>query len=215
MTDGRPAWDFRGTRDRGEDGLRSLEPPESLLVLAVDLDFVAYSADCRLRGRIALDTERLSDLLNGSGSYLLRDIEAESLEDGHVARLPELEVAADDLCVVEGIGPRGNPGRRIRTRTHRMQLQVGPYLIAGSLHAIPGADPLAGITRRGPFVALTDATLTYRRAGESVLDDVDIVLVNRELVEWIRPVGDEAVAFPNVPVKLDPHAKDLTWEVQG
>lgn len=186
-----------------------------LVVLAMDLDFVAYSEDCRLRGRIALDTERLSDLLNGSGTYRLRDIVAESLEDGHLARLPELEVAAEDLCVVEGIGPRGNPGRRIRTRMHRMQLQVGPYLIAGNLHAFPGADPLAGMIRRGPFVALTDVTLTYRCAGESVLDDVDIVLVNRELVEWIRPVSDEAVAFPNVRIAVSAHAKDLTWELRA
>ena len=181
----------------------------------MDLDVLAFAGDCRLRGRLPLSGDRLSDLLNTKSEYTLYDVEAESLLDGHAAALDELVVQSDDLYAVEAVGPRGDRGRRIRKRTHRMQLQSGPYLVAGYLHSLPGAEPLASITQRGTFVALTDATLTYRSNGVSVLEDIDTILMNRTLVEWIRPVGNEAIAFPNVLVKADPRAKDMTWEMHA
>ena len=179
----------------------------------MQLNFIAYSGDCRLAGHVRLEHDRLSDLLNGDEDYLIREVVMESLADGHRVTLPELALRREELCAVEGLGPRGNRGRRIGTRLHRMQLQVGPYLVAGHLHALPGVDPLACVVRRGPFLALTDVTLAYGFAGESQLRDAAVILVNRELVSWIRPVASEALAFPKVPVKLDPYAKDLTAEL--
>jgi len=179
----------------------------------MQLAFVAYAGDCRLHGEVELDLDRLSDLLNVGEDYALENVVMESLADGHRFVLPELAVDRHDLYAVEALGARGDPRRRIRTRLHRMQLSVGPYLVAGLLHTMPGADPLTAFVRRGPFVPLTDATIAYSLAGETQLHDTAVILVNRELVEWIRPVADEGRAFPNVPVKASPGAIDLTWEI--
>ena len=179
----------------------------------MQLNIVAYAADCRVFGRLELDVERMSDLLNGAQTYDLSEAVFESLDDGHRVAMPEFTIAADDVHVVEVIGPRGDPGRRVRTRVHRMQLKVGPYIVAGHLHMLPGVDPLAGFVRRGRFVALTEITLAYQAGRESILRDVDAVVVNRDLVEWIQPATDESKVFPNVPIKIDPRAKELTWDL--
>jgi hypothetical protein len=178
----------------------------------MQLNIVVYAADCRVLGKLELDAERLSDLLNNADAYDLRGVVLESLEDGHRVALPDLAIPAEDVHLVEVAGPRGDPGRRVRTRSHRMQLKVGPYLLAGLLHTLPGVDPLSGFVRRGRFVALTDATLSYHGPGEAILRDLDAVVVNRELVEWIQPAANESQAFPNVPIKVDPRAKEFTWE---
>jgi hypothetical protein len=177
----------------------------------MQLNIVAYAADCRVLGRLQLDAERMSDLLNHAHTYELTDAVFESLEDGHRVELAEYAIAAEDVHVVEVVGPRGDPGRRVRTRLHRMQLKVGPYVVAGHLHMLPGVDPLAGFVRRGRFVALTEITLGYQAGREWVLRDVEAIVVNRDLVEWIQPATDESTAFPDVPIKADPRAKELAW----
>src|SRR6266566_2009522 len=93
------------------------------------LNIVAYAADCRVLGRLELEAERISDLLNDAQTYELSDAVFESLEDGHRLEMPEFTIAAEDVHVVEVVGPRGDPGRRVRTRLHRMQLKVGHYLV--------------------------------------------------------------------------------------
>jgi hypothetical protein len=179
----------------------------------MQLNIVAYAADCRVLGRLQLDAERMSDLLNHAQTYELSDAVFESLEDGHRVELAEYAIAAEDVHVVEVVGPRGDPGRRVRTRLHRMQLKVGPYVVAGHLHMLPGIDPLAGFVRRGRFVALTDITLAYQAGRESILRDVEAIVVNRDLVEWIQPATDESRAFPNIPIRIDPRAKEFTWDL--
>jgi hypothetical protein len=94
-----------------------------------------------------------------------------------------------------------------------MQLKVGPYLVAGHLHMLPGVDPLAGFVRRGRFVALTEITIGYQAARESILRDVDAIVVNRDLVEWIQPAANESISFPNIPIRIDPRAKEYSWDV--
>ncbi len=179
----------------------------------MQLNIVAYAADCRVLGRLELEAERISDLLNDAQSYELSDAVFESLEDGHRVEMPEFTIAAEDVHVVEVVGPRGDPGRRVRTRLHRMQLRIGPYLVAGHLHMLPGVDPLAGFLRRGRFVALTETTLAYQAGRETILRDVDAIVVNRDLVEWIQPATDESTAFPNIPIRIDPRAKEFTWDL--
>jgi hypothetical protein len=178
----------------------------------MQLNIVAYAADCRVLGRLDVDEERMSDVLNHAVAYELQDAVLESLEDGHAVELPLVTVPAEDVLVVEIVGPRGDPGRRVRTRQHRMQLKLGPYLLAGHLHALPGVDPLSSFLRRGRFVALTETTIAYQAAGQPSLRDVEAVVVNRDVVEWIQPAGYETNAFPDVPIKADPRAKEFTWD---
>lgn len=180
----------------------------------IDLPLTAYSDDCRIVGRLELDHGRLSDLLNDRAEILLRDVQLESLDDGRLVDLPELTVAREELCVVEAAGPRGEQSRRIRTREHRLQVQLGPYLILGQLHTLPGADPFASVLRRGPMVPLTNATLFYVSGGVMQARDADALVVNRDLADWVRPASTEHMAFPNVPILLPTSnraaMKDLT-----
>ncbi len=180
------------------------------------IEFIAFAGDCRVFGRLQLEAERLSDMLNESPEIVVRDVLLDSLEDGRVVEMEELTLLRDELYAVVGTGPRGNQARRVRTKSRRMQLEIGPYLVAGQLHAFPGADALGSVLRRGPMVPLTNATIAFRRAGEMQMLDAGTLVVNRELAAWIRPtVEEEQAAFPDVPVVSSspgPHvAKDYTW----
>jgi hypothetical protein len=62
-------------------------------------------------------------------------------------------------------------------------------------------------------VALTETTLGYQAGRESILRDVDAIVVNRDLVEWIQPATDESKAFPDIPIKIDPRAKEFIWDL--
>ncbi len=89
-----------------------------------------------------------------------------ALEDGRSIPAQELWVAREELLAVRASGPRGNPGRRSRTRPYPVMLQSGPYRIHGYLHGPPGADPIRQLARRKPMVPLTEAWIMYQAAGQ-------------------------------------------------
>jgi hypothetical protein len=183
-----------------------------------DVEFVAYADDCRLFGHLRLAGDRLTDMLNEYEEYILVDVLAESLLDGRVVETPEVLVARDDLYAVEATGPRGNGGRRLRTRQHQIGLKLGPYLAQGYLHALPGVDPLASVRRRAPMVPLTHAWIGYASAGTKRLREATTLVVNREQTDWIVPASEESeVEFPDVPVATEqgPLLKDFTGQLLG
>ncbi len=166
----------------------------------MDIEFVGFAGDCRIVGRLASSGERLTDRLNAGGELVLAEAQLESLDDGHTIELPELVIEPDELYAAMGTGPRGDVARRIRTRPHRMQLSLGPYLVLGQLHALPGNEALASILRRGPMVPLTDSTLTFTVGRELRRVECATLIVNRTLADWIVPTANEALAFPGVAV---------------
>lgn len=180
----------------------------------MDIEFMAYAGDCRVAGRIQLSRDRLTDMLNDQPTLHLRDVLLESLHDGRLLELATLELQRDELFAVEALGPRGRAEKRVRTRPHRMQVSLGPYIVMGQLHTLPGADPLNGILRRMPMVPLTTATIGYSVAGQSVMRDVETLVVNRRLADWISPTSREQAFFPNTPIVVPApgefFAKDLT-----
>ncbi len=186
-------------------------PAPALLVLP-EVEFAAYTEDCRIFGFLRLDAERLSDALNAQARLHLVDVLAVALDDGHAVPAAELWVAPDELLAVRASGPRGNPGRRSRTRPYPVMLQSGPYLVHGYLHGPPGADPIRQLARRKPMVPLTEAWIMYQAAGQDHRARVGTLIVNRELLDWVRPARDEEVVIPSLPMEpyLDPRAKDLT-----
>jgi hypothetical protein len=180
----------------------------------VQIEFMAYAGDCRVAGHVELTGERLTDMLNDSPSLRLRDVLLESLEDGRLLELADMELHRDEVFAVEAVGPRGEASRRLRTRSHRMQVSLGPYLVMGQLHTMPGADPMNSILRRDPMVPLTNATIGYTISGQTMMRDVETLIVNRELADWINPAAGEHLAFPDTPILTpapgDYYAKDLT-----
>jgi hypothetical protein len=164
------------------------------------IEFMGFSGDCIVYGRMTLTADRLTDELNAAESFRLEGVTLEDIGDGHAIVLPELVVDQADLFAAIATGPRGNESRRVRTRTVRMQLSLGPFMVLGNLHTQPGADPLTSVMRRSPMIPLTNATIAFAREGFVIARDAETLLVNRNLADQIRPTGDEALLFPDATI---------------
>ncbi len=186
--------------------------PEPVLVPRPEVEFAGYAEDCRIFGFLRLDAERLSDALNVHAELSLVDVLLVALDDSRAIPAGSLSVTRDELLAVRASGPRGNPGRRGRTRPYPVTLQSGPYLVHGYLHGPPGGDPIRQLRRRPPMVALTEAWIAYLAAGQDHRARVGTIIINHELLDWVRPALDEEVTLPSLPMEsaVDPRAKDLT-----
>ena len=181
------------------------------------IEFVAYGEDCILSGHVRMAEDRLTDLLNGHEEYQLVDVYAEDLATGARFDIPEVVVDRHELLLVHAIGPRGNQGRRQRTRQHPVGMQIGPFHVRGYIHALPGSDPIAGFRRRRPMVPLTDAWIEYSIGTNHQRRRVGAVVVNRLLVDWIVPAIDDEVEMPDIPLSAYPQGpllKDFTGRLK-
>jgi hypothetical protein len=179
----------------------------------MDIDFIAYGEDCVISGRLTLGAERLTDLMTDASEYVVDDAAFEALDDRRVVSLAEVAVGRDELLLVVANGPRGNPGRRIRTRPVPVRVGVGPYELFGYAHAMPTSDALASIQRR-TIVPLTECRVRFERGGKLVEHWHDTVLVNRDKIDWlVNASPNELAAPPDLPATIDPRARDLTGEL--
>ena len=150
------------------------------------VEFDAYASDCRVYGQVELGEGRLSDQINGTEELHILDARLEDLADGHIVAMPELSVGHEELCAVVATGPRGDPARRLNTRTARVEVEVGPYRVVGRVHGPPTADPFASVLRRAGWIPMTEVTVTYRRGLDDVSEKVVTLLVNRHLMRTFR-----------------------------
>jgi hypothetical protein len=193
-------------------------PPAAIATIPVpDVEFVGYGEDCVIVARLPLEAERLTDLLNEQDRYLVTDVLAHGLADGTQFELPEIELQRDEVFLVHAAGPRGNADRRQRTQQHLVAIQLGPYLVQGYYHGLPGSDPVDGIRRRKAMVPLTEATIEFVAGGSVVQSRVETVIVNRELMDWVVQAEDESLEFPElaVPKAEGRLAKDFTGDILG
>ena len=151
-----------------------------------EVEFVAYSTSERLSGRVRLDSARLTDMLNHHREFVLVDALAERLPEGGSMVVPEILVGRHELALVRVGGPRGDRALRIPTTTHQMVLRSGRYLVTGWLHTAAGEDPLAALRARDPMVPLTDAAILFRVGPDIVEEPGGTIVVNRDLVDWVR-----------------------------
>jgi hypothetical protein len=182
----------------GGDSLSITEQPGANILHPM-VDFVAYAEDCILFGRIRLQAERLTDMLNEHEELLLVDVMVQSLHESEVMEVKEVGVARDELLLVHATGPRGDQARRTRTRPTFVSITVGPYEVRGNLHAYPGLDAVAGIHRRNPMVPLTDAWVDYPVGGESVRQRIGTAIVNRRRIDLIVPSLEHDVDVMDIP----------------
>ncbi|MEO8229702.1 MAG: hypothetical protein ABI628_08065 [Chloroflexota bacterium] len=166
--------------------------------------FIAYGVHQRVFGWVRLREDRLTDLLNAHEELHLAEVEIESLDDGITKAVDEIILHRRELIAVHATGPRGDPALRHRTRTHPMAIQSGNYLIAGHVHADPGADPIVSVGVRPAMLPLTDAWIEYWSGGERKHQSTGTIVVNRDGADWIRVVTDEdlidGVLRPTSPV---------------
>ncbi len=151
-----------------------------------EIEFVAYSTSERLSGRIRLDSARLTDMLNTHHEFVLVDALAERLPDGGSMIVPEILLWRHELALVRVGGPRGNRSLRVRTKTDRIIMRSGRYTVSGRMHSSEGQDPLAALRARDPMVPLTDAAIHYRVGVDIVEEPAGTLVVNRDLVDWVR-----------------------------
>ena len=156
--------------------------------MGTDIDFVGFSADCRVEGRVALDDSRLADLLNRHKTITVHDVTLVSTADGHTQEFEKLEISRDELDIVVASGPRGDPKRRLATKPNGVAVKLGPYCAEGFMHAPPTANPVRSFDGKPTMVAITDAVLEYEFCNEPVSQWFRTLLVNRELAISLRTV---------------------------
>ncbi len=162
----------------GTAGRRGAQLPE--------IEFVAFAAHGRLSGWIRLDRARLTDMLNDHEEFRLERVLAEHLPDGASRVLRAVLIHRHELPVVFAGGPRGDRALRTETVARSITLKLGQYLVTGDVHTTPGLDPLRHFRRRPPMVPLTDAVLEYTGPRGPVQEFADTVVVNRDLMAWMR-----------------------------
>jgi hypothetical protein len=153
--------------------------------------FIAYGLHERVFGWVRLRADRLTDLVNRHEELHLAEVEIENLEDGITKSVDEVLIHRHDLVAVHATGPRGDLSLHHRTRTHPVAIQSGNYLIAGHLHADPGADPIASLAGRPAMVPLTDAWIEYWSGGVRKYQSTGTIVVNRHYADWLEVVTDE------------------------
>lgn len=178
------------------------------------VEFQGFAGDCTIAGQVTMFGERLTDFLNGQERFRLHHVQLTSLDDGHIVPMDSISVERDDLLAVVGSGPRGSQQQRIQLEQTRMQLSIGPYIILGRLHTLPGVDPMKNVLQRESMIPLTSATIAYSLAGATIARDVGTIIVNRHQVEWIAATADEASVFPDAMVR-SPYALNLSKDFTG
>ena len=167
-----------------------------------EVEFIAFTEDCLIVGRISLDADRLSDMLNAHEEFTLRDVVVHGLADGRSIRATEVPISRSELVAVLTDGPRGDPARRTHTLMHPVAVQSGAYLVHGYFHARPGAEPLASARWRKPMIPLTDASIEYGLGGVPHLATSRTIVVNRDLADWMRLVGEHELRDMRQPVAV-------------
>jgi hypothetical protein len=180
-----------------------------------EVEFSAYTADCRVFGFLHLGAERLSDALNELDEVHLDSVLLVALEDNRAIEVRDLVVARDELIAVRASGPRGNAARRVRTRPSPVAVQAGPYMVRGYVHGPPGGDPLRRFRSQRPMVPLTEAWIEYEAGGSPHRARVGPLIVNTAFVDWVERAKetDVRVDLP-VEMRIDPRAKDMTGHVR-
>lgn len=182
---------------------------------AREIEFSAYTEDCRLFGFLRLAGERLSDALNDLEEVHLVSVLLVALDDNRAVEMRDLVVGRHELVAVRASGSRGNAARRVRTRPSPVAVKAGAYMIRGYVHGPPGGDPLRRFRGPRPMVPMTEAWIEYEAGGSPHRARVGPLIVNSGFVDWVERAKetDVRVDLP-VEMRIDPRAKDMTGHVR-
>lgn len=79
-------------------------------------------------------------------------------------------------------------GVRAVKETIRVVLLTATYRLEGDVHVVPGGRLLDEINKERDFIPLTRADI-YEVTGDTPLDSLDFIAVNKSLVVMVAPVG--------------------------
>ncbi len=162
------------------------EPPSDPPPVPV-VGLTVYTGDSLAFGYLPLTAGRVTDLMNDHEAFEFVDTYLESLEDRHGLSLHTVAIARDEIYAVAVGGPRGDPTRRTRTRPIPVELRIGPYDVRGSIHVVPGTDPIISFRSRRAMVPLTEATIEWETPDGRKIARWGTLVVNRTLADWIAP----------------------------
>jgi hypothetical protein len=168
----------------------------------VPTPFIGYSIGRRYMGHVDCGGDRLADLFNGGGAVMVRDAYVEDFDNDTVAHVGDVTLERSILYAVELAG-RGEVAGRSASGRRRIHLRLGPYSALGLLPGSAEQTTLPMFDANGPMIRLSGATIGYTCARGQHLRDVGALLVNRELMDWVRAGEEDAGAFVGVPFVAD------------
>jgi hypothetical protein len=164
------------------------------------IDFRGYSGDCLIAGRVDVPSEvRLTDFLNKQDKYPVHDVSVYALEDGQPRPAGTQELSAAELWAVEPTDSGVTAWRAdllVTTLVVRIEVDMPPYRITGSLHGVGTQDPLSTVYRRGRMLPLTDAVVRFRYMGQEMARETRVLVINRDRAVSIRPVSADGKTLP-------------------
>ncbi|HEX5013196.1 MAG TPA: hypothetical protein VFV72_03480 [Candidatus Limnocylindrales bacterium] len=183
------------------------------------IDFLAFTSDRKISGRIMLADDRLSDMLNAVTRLVIRDAMVDELNDERAPRLADVTIAIGEMLVVVGTGPRGSERLRKKWLKRRASVGIGRFVVEGDLgypsdESLPESeDPAVVLANRDLLVPLTDATITYDRFGTVFEESYETILFNRSRAGWIdvaQEVFLEELSDDDAAASRTRYIKDFT-----
>jgi len=176
--------------------------------------FVGYALGHRLIGRVECDGGRMAELLDRVDSIVVHEAYLETFTDDTVTNLGAFAIDRSSLFAVEAVesveavgGGRPFAARRPsaarQARGRRLQIQLGPYSALGLIDAHT-SELSRSLPAGRRMIPLRQATIAFAARARVHLRDVGTLLVNREMIDWVRANDDDASAFTGVPVHADP-----------
>jgi hypothetical protein len=140
----------------------------------------------------------LRDALEDGGPLPLDRAAWQGLDEAAASAAGSLAIPSDDVLVAVA---DDDPGIPVHAAWHHIELEAGPYAIAGDLATQPGFDPGRALTRpSGGFLLLRDVRVSVRAHPEAGIAIGDHALVNRYAVERIRADLMLGFFFPGAAV---------------
>ncbi len=172
------------------------------------IDFQGYAGDCTITGQIDTGGQRLSDALDQADEVVIHDAHLHSLAGEQEMSTGELVLRRDDLFAIEALTPPPtNEQRRVRMVRHALRMQLGPYVVFGEFHALPGAAPLRTLLVRRTMIPLTNCLVHFRRAGRDEFQRARLLIINGHLIEHV-----ELATTEQLENELAAFVADGDWE---
>jgi hypothetical protein len=155
------------------------------MAMAIRVDAYTYGG---MASGILARPGALRDALEDGGSLPLDGAAWQGLDDRAASAAGSLAIPSDDVLVAVA---DDDPGIPVHAAWHHIELELGPYTVAGELATLPGFDPGRALTR--PSLSVRDRP----EAGVAVGDHA---LVNRYTVDRIRADLMLGFFFPGAAV---------------
>jgi hypothetical protein len=134
---------------------------------------------------------RLRDILECGDGLLVERATWHSLDGSPAQKAGQITVAEDDVFLATTDEREDGP---VHVQWHDIQLDVGPYRVAGQMPTMPGFDPGRALARpTGEFVLLRDVRISLVADPDGPAVDQPAALVNRYVVD--RVAADLMLGF--------------------